>query len=91
MAPAVQLRIDAQLDLCAMLWSFPLRSPMTSNVVFSCELTWRGPCVSTDRDKADRRLQNSVIRSLPTIQLATVHFFFEPRRLALRDAKSTDG
>ena len=30
------------------------------NVVFSCELTWRGPCESTGRDKADRQLQNCV-------------------------------
>ena len=33
------------------------------NVVFSCELAWRGPCASTGRDKVDRQLQNSVIQS----------------------------
>jgi hypothetical protein len=31
-----------------------------SNVDFSCELTWRGPCACTGRDKADRQLQISV-------------------------------
>ena len=49
-----------------------LLSNMTAGVfvnltfVFSCELTWRGPCASTGRDKADRQLQNFVIRSFPT-------------------------
>ena len=37
----------------------PHRIPIY-NVVFSCELTWRGPCASTGRDKADRQLQNVV-------------------------------
>jgi len=37
----------------------------TPNVVFSCELTWRGPCACTGRDKADRQLQNSVRRQTP--------------------------
>jgi hypothetical protein len=31
-----------------------------SNVVSSCELTWRGPCASTGRDKVDRQLRNHV-------------------------------
>ena len=39
------------------------------NVLFSCELAWRGPCDSTDRDKVDRQLQNVVICRL---QLASV-------------------
>ena len=31
------------------------------NVVFSCELAWRGPFASTGRDKLARQLQNFVI------------------------------
>jgi len=36
------------------------------NVDFSCELAWRGPCASTDRDKADRQLQILVRHRFPT-------------------------
>ena len=39
-----------------------------ANVVFSCELTWRGPCASTGRDKADRQLQNCVRRQATEVR-----------------------
>jgi len=50
-----------------------------ANVVFSGGLTWRGPCASTGRDKADRQLQNFVI--CPAAMLLSP----EPNPIVLHD------
>ena len=42
---------------------------MPPNVVFSCELAWRGPCASKGRDKVDRQLQDFV--GCPCFRVAT--------------------
>ena len=44
-----------------------------SNVVFSCELAWRGPCASTGRDKIDRQLKDFLVSLGPVVLRVHLH------------------